>query len=134
MVSLLVLKMKELVELIVFSEFLRVREKLFQNLFVGQIHSKSRAIKSLIAEFTTILLNELPISLDSLVFMGFSIQLIHYLDTHTTHSTAKMLHNVKTITYNFCIREEPGTIVPYLQKKATDLPLLFCMVAIVLVK
>ena len=30
--------------------------------------------------------------------------------------------------------EESGTIVSYVLKKATDLPLLFCMVAIVLVK
>ena len=55
------------------------------------MHPKSRAIKSLITEFTTILLNELPVALDSLVFMGFSMKLIHDLDTHTTHSTAKML-------------------------------------------
>ncbi|VPW96564.1 Uncharacterised protein [Streptococcus pneumoniae] len=48
-----------------------------------------------IAEFTTILLNEFPVALDSLVFMGFSMKLIHDLNTHTTHSTAKMLYNVK---------------------------------------
>ncbi|VJJ61093.1 Uncharacterised protein [Streptococcus pneumoniae] len=48
-----------------------------------------------IDEFTTILLYELPVALDSLVFMGFSMKLIHDLDTHTTHSTAKMLYNVK---------------------------------------
>ncbi|VJQ91593.1 Uncharacterised protein [Streptococcus pneumoniae] len=58
-----------------------------------------------IAEFTTILLYELPVALDSLVFMRLSIQLIHDLNTHTTHSTAKMLHNVKAIKNNFCIRE-----------------------------
>ena len=44
-----------------------------------------------IAEFSTILLDEFPVTLDSLVFMGFSFKLIHNLDTHTTHSTAKML-------------------------------------------
>ncbi|VRL34258.1 Uncharacterised protein [Streptococcus pneumoniae] len=58
-----------------------------------------------IAEFTTILLYELPVALDSLVFMGFSIQLVHNLNTHTTHSTAKMLHNVKAIKNDFSIRE-----------------------------
>ena len=55
------------------------------------MHAKSRAIKTLITEFTTILLNELPVVLDSLVFMGFSIELIHNLDTNRAHSTAKML-------------------------------------------
>ncbi|VTC90552.1 Uncharacterised protein [Streptococcus pneumoniae] len=58
-----------------------------------------------IAEFTTILLYELPVSLDSLVFMGFSMKLIHDLNTHTTHSTAKMLYNMKAIKNDFSIRE-----------------------------
>ena len=49
-----------------------------------------------ITEFTTILLNELPVALNSLVFMRFSLKLIHDLDTHTTHSTAKMLYYVKS--------------------------------------
>ncbi|CEV60436.1 Uncharacterised protein [Streptococcus pneumoniae] len=56
---------------------------------------KSRTIKSLITQFTAILLNEFPVALDSLVFMVFSMKLIHDLNTHTTHSTAKMLYNVK---------------------------------------
>ena len=51
------------------------------------MHVKSRAIKTFIAEFTTILLDELPVALDRLVFMGFSIELIHDLNTQT----AKML-------------------------------------------
>ncbi|CZE35514.1 Uncharacterised protein [Streptococcus pneumoniae] len=59
-----------------------------------------------IAEFTTILLNEFPVALDSLVFMGFSMKLIHDLDTHTTHSTAKMLYNVKAIQHDFSTREK----------------------------
>ncbi|VKK18894.1 Uncharacterised protein [Streptococcus pneumoniae] len=58
-----------------------------------------------IAEFTAILLYELPVVLDSLVFMGFSMKLIHDLDTHTTHSTAKMLYNMKAIKNDFSIRE-----------------------------
>ncbi|VIQ59286.1 Uncharacterised protein [Streptococcus pneumoniae] len=58
-----------------------------------------------IAEFTTILLYELPVALDSLVFMRLSIQLIHDLDMHTTHSTTKMLYNVKAIKNDFSIRE-----------------------------
>lgn len=66
---------------------------------------KSRAIESLIAEFTAILLNELPITLDGLVFMGFSLKLIHDLDTYTTHSTAEMLYNMEAVEYYFCIRE-----------------------------
>ena len=69
------------------------------------MHAKSRAIKTFIAEFPTILLDEFPVVLDSLVFMRFSFKLIHDLDTHTTHSTAKMLNNVKSIKYNFCTGE-----------------------------
>ncbi|CJA52319.1 Uncharacterised protein [Streptococcus pneumoniae] len=56
---------------------------------------KSRTIKTFITQFTAILLNEFPVALDSLVFMVFSMKLIHDLNTHTTHSTAKMLYNVK---------------------------------------
>ncbi|CAG5832169.1 Uncharacterised protein [Streptococcus pneumoniae] len=59
-----------------------------------------------IAEFTTILLYELPVALDSLVFMRLSIQLIHDLNTHTTHSTAKMLYNVKAIQHDFSTWEK----------------------------
>ena len=55
------------------------------------MHTKSRAIKSLITEFTAILLDKFPVTLDSLVFMGFSMKLIHDLDTNATHSMAKML-------------------------------------------
>jgi len=48
MFRLFLLKMKkqELVDFIMFSEFLRVREQLFQNLFVGQMRTKSRTIKA----------------------------------------------------------------------------------------
>ena len=52
------------------------------------MHTKSRAIKTFMAEFTTILLDDLPVTFDSLVLMGFSFKLIHDLDTHTTHGTA----------------------------------------------
>ena len=61
------------------------------------MYPKGRAIKSFIAEVTTILLNELPVTFNSLVFMGFSLKLIHDLDTNPTHSSAKMLNNVKAI-------------------------------------
>ena len=44
--------------------------------------------------------------LDSLVFMGFSIELVHDLNTDTTHSTYEMLYNVKAIKYNFFIWEK----------------------------
>ncbi|VJA30767.1 Uncharacterised protein [Streptococcus pneumoniae] len=57
----------------------------------------------LITQFTAILLNEFPVALDSLVFMGFSMKLIHDLDTHTTHSTAKMLYNVKAKLFSQAI-------------------------------
>ena len=69
------------------------------------MHAKSRAIKTFIAKFTTILLNEFPVALDSLVFMGFSMKLIHDLATHTTHGTAKMLYNVKEIQHDFSVWE-----------------------------
>ncbi|CKD81460.1 Uncharacterised protein [Streptococcus pneumoniae] len=67
------------------------------------MHTKSRTIKLLITQFTAILLNEFPVALDSLVFMGFSMKLIHDLDTHTTHSTAKMLYNVKAKLFSQAI-------------------------------
>ncbi|VML24028.1 Uncharacterised protein [Streptococcus pneumoniae] len=57
----------------------------------------------LITQFTAILLNEFPVALDSLVFMGFSMKLIHDLDMHTTHSTAKMLYNVKAKLFSQAI-------------------------------
>ena len=89
-----------------FSEFLRVREKLFKNLFVGQMHTKSWAIKTFIAEFPTILLDEFPVAFQCFVFMRFSIQLIHDLDAKTVHSPAQVLYNVKTIQNAFRRREE----------------------------
>ena len=61
------------------------------------MHTKSRAIKLLIAQFTTILLYKLPVAFDGLVFMGFSLKLIHDLNTNTAQSTAEMLDNVKAI-------------------------------------
>ncbi|VLG83789.1 Uncharacterised protein [Streptococcus pneumoniae] len=67
------------------------------------MHTKSRTIKTFITQFTAILLNEFPVALDSLVFMGFSMKLIHDLDTHTTHSTAKMLYNVKAKLFSQAI-------------------------------
>ena len=76
------------------------------------MHTKSRAIKSFITQFTTILLNELPVALDSFVFMGFSLKLIHDLNTDTTHSTAEMLDNVKAVENDFSIRKKfSGNIV-----------------------
>ncbi|VMD64050.1 Uncharacterised protein [Streptococcus pneumoniae] len=38
--------------------------------------------------------------------MRLSIQLIHDLNTHTTHSTAKMLYNVKAIQHDFSTWEK----------------------------
>ena len=57
------------------------------------------------AEFTAILLNKLPVTFDSLVFMGFSLKLFHDLDAKAVHSTVKMFDNMKVIKYNFGIRE-----------------------------
>ena len=86
--------------------FLRVCRELFENLIISPVWAKSRAIKSFITQFTTILLDELPVVLDRLVFMGFSIELVHDLHTDTTHSTSEMLYNVKAIKYNFFIWEK----------------------------
>ena len=69
------------------------------------MHAKSRAIKSLITQFTAILLDEFPVALGSLVFMRFSMKLIHDLDTHTTHSTAHVLDNMETIQHDFSVWE-----------------------------
>ncbi len=38
--------------------------------------------------------------------MRFSLKLIHDLNTHTTHSTAKMLNNVKAIKNDFSTRKK----------------------------
>ena len=76
------------------------------------MHTKSRAIKSFITQFTTILLDELPVALDGLVFMRFSIELIHDLNTDTTHSAAEMLDNVKAVENDFSVRKKfSGNIV-----------------------
>ena len=103
MFSLFLLKMKkqELVELIVFSEFLRVREQLFQNLFVGQVQAKSWALKAFIAEFPTILLDEFPVVFECPVLVRFSLKLLHNLNTNTTHSPAQVLDNMKAIEDDF---------------------------------
>ena len=86
--------------------FLRVCRELFENLIISPVWAKSRAIKSFITQLTTILLDELPVVLDSLVFMEFSFELVHDLNTDTTHSTSEMLYNVKAIKYNFFIWEK----------------------------
>lgn len=67
------------------------------------MHTKSRAIKTFITEFTAVLLDEFLVTFDSLVFMRFSLKLTHDLDTHTTHNTAKMLDNMKTIQHDFSV-------------------------------
>ena len=57
------------------------------------------------AEFTAILLNEFPVAFECLIFVRFFIQLIHDLDVKAVHSTAEMLHNVKTIQNDFSVWE-----------------------------
>ena len=69
------------------------------------MHAKSRAIKTFIAKFTAIPLDNLPVAFDSLVFMRLSFKLIHNLDTNTTHSTAQALDNMETIQNDFSTRE-----------------------------
>ena len=89
-----------------FLEFLGVREQLFQNLFVGQMHAKSWAIKTFIAEFPAVLLDQFPVAFKCLVFVRFSLKLLHDLDAKTVHSPAQVLDNVKTIQNDFRGREE----------------------------
>ena len=55
------------------------------------------------AEFTAILLNEFPVAFEYLIFVRFSIQLIHNLDAKTVHSPAEMLDNMKAIENDFSI-------------------------------
>jgi len=50
-------------------------------------------MKPLIAEFMAILFNELPVTLDNLVFMGFSTKLIHDLKRRTTYYTDQVLES-----------------------------------------
>ena len=56
------------------------------------MHAKNRAIKSFITEFSTLLLNELPVALEYLIFVRFSIQLVHDFDSKAVHSPAEMLY------------------------------------------
>ena len=69
------------------------------------MHSKHRAIKSFIIDFTAILLYQFSVAFQSTVFLRCSVELIHNLNTDTVHSTAKVLHNMKAVEYNFCIGE-----------------------------
>ena len=69
------------------------------------MQTKSRAIKSLITKFTAILLDDLSVALDSLVFMRLSMKLIHDLNTDMTHRLTEMLYNVKTVQHDFSIWE-----------------------------
>ena len=69
------------------------------------MHSKHRAIKSFIAEFTAILLYQFPVTFQCSVFVRFPVELIHNLNTDTVHSTTKVLHDMKAIDYNLSIGE-----------------------------
>ena len=70
------------------------------------MHAKSRAIKSFMAEFTTLLLNEFPATFECFIFVRFSIQLIHDLVTKQVHSSTEMLYNVKANEDDFRRRKE----------------------------
>ena len=87
------------------SEFLGERQEFFLDFLVSQMHSKHRSIKSFIAEFTAIFLYQFPVTFQGSVFVRFSVELIHNLNTDTVHSTTKVLHDMKAIEYNFCIGE-----------------------------
>ena len=69
------------------------------------MHAKSWTIKTFLAEFTAILLNEFPVAFECLIFVRFSIKLIHDLDTKAVHSPAEMLYNVKAIKDDFSVWE-----------------------------
>src|SRR5699024_8604527 len=70
------------------------------------MHSKHRAIKSFIIDFTAILLYQFLVAFQGSVFLRFSIKLIHDLNTDTVNNKTKVLHDMKTIEYNFCIRKK----------------------------
>ena len=55
------------------------------------------------AEFTAILLNEFPVAFECLIFVRFSIQLIHDLDAYAIHCSTEMLDNMKAIENDFSI-------------------------------
>ncbi len=88
-----------------FSKFLGIAEQLSEDFLIRQVHAKSRAIEALMAEFTAILLNQLPVAFECLVFVRFSVKLIHDLDTYSVHSAAHVLDDVKAIKENFSVRE-----------------------------
>src|SRR5699024_2238996 len=67
------------------------------------MHSKHRAIKSFIIDFTAILLYQFPVAFQGSGFLRFSIKLIHDLNTDTVPSTSMVLYDMKAIEYNFCI-------------------------------
>ncbi|CRT37209.1 Uncharacterised protein [Streptococcus equi subsp. equi] len=88
------------------SKLVRVAQKTLDHLLVCQMHAKSRAVKTLVTKFATILLNQLPVTFQSLVFVGFSIKRVHDLSTDTVHGTSQMLHNVETIKDNLSVWEK----------------------------
>ncbi len=69
------------------------------------MHAKHRAIKSFIAEFAAILLNQFPVAFQGSVFVRFSVELIHNLNTDTVHSTAEVLYDMKAIKDDFGMGE-----------------------------
>lgn len=69
------------------------------------MHAKHRTKKLFIAEFTTILLNQFPVAFQGTVFLRFSVELIHNLNTDTVYSTTKVLHDMKAVEYDSCIGE-----------------------------
>ena len=58
------------------------------------------------AKLAAILLYKLPVTFDSFVFMGFSLELVHDLNADAVHSPAEVLDNVKTIQNDLGMREK----------------------------
>ena len=89
MVSLLLLKVKkqELIAFLVVSECVRVAQKTVEYFLVSQMHTKCRSVKALVTEFSTVLLNQLPVAFKRPVFVGFAVKNIHDLGTDTVHGT-----------------------------------------------
>ena len=88
------------------SEFLGVRQEFFQYFLVSQMHSKHRAIKSFIIDFTAILLYQFPVAFQGSVFVRFSVELIHDLNADTVHSTAEVLYDMKAVKDDFGMRKK----------------------------
>ncbi len=67
---------------------------------------KSWSVKTLMTKLAAILLKELPVAFEGLVFLRFSVELVHDLDADAVHSPAEVLDHVKTIQNDLGMREK----------------------------